>query len=159
MQPLPSGWWLSIFVYLLREPPFCFLRRGVVFFWSITFLRKIYAALSRTIPFTISRKTSRNVSMIITSFPKTERRETTNHPHNIQLLPYIITIFQIYNLSIFDKIQEMAGIQNTNYADFLLSSLFASFSCCFRKMVAMIGPEMLCHTLKMALGTAASGLK
>jgi hypothetical protein len=81
------------------------------------------------------------------------------HKRKEERRPTTLTIFQIYNLSTFDKIQKMTGSPNTNYADFLLSSLFASFSCCFRKMVAMIGPEMLCHTLKMALGTAASGLK
>jgi hypothetical protein len=83
MQLLPQGWQLSIFIYSYENHP-AFLRRRVVFLSSKTFFRKTYAAASYTIPFKISRMISRNVSMIITSFPKTERSATTDHPHNIQ---------------------------------------------------------------------------
>lgn len=55
-------------VYILSEPPLCLRRRRVVFLYSRTFFRKKYAQTSRTIPFRTSRRISRNVSMIITSF-------------------------------------------------------------------------------------------
>jgi hypothetical protein len=70
-------------IYLVeREPPFSLRRRWVAFLCSRTFFRKKCALISRTIPFRTSRRISRNVSMIITSFPNEKgKRETTNHPN------------------------------------------------------------------------------
>ncbi len=88
----------------LRKPPYCFLRRGVVFLLcSNTCFRKIYATTSRTMPFKISNITARNISIIITSFLKIERSVTTNHPHNIQLPCYYIKNFQLNNLTFYTK--------------------------------------------------------
>jgi hypothetical protein len=88
-------------VVYLCEPPFCLRRRRVVFSFSRTFFRKKYAHTSRTIPFRTSRRISRNVSMIITSFPKKERRSTTNHPHNFSCTSILsfITTLTIYQSS------------------------------------------------------------
>src|SRR5690606_17079810 len=80
---------------LCRKPPFCLRRRRVVFLLSRTFLRNKYAATSRTIPFTISRTISRNVSMIITSFPK--GKKSNNQPpsqYPVALLFYHIPILK-----------------------------------------------------------------
>lgn len=98
--------------YFLREPPFCLLRRGVVFLFSSTFFRKKYALTSRTIPFRTSRKISRKGSRYITSFPnKRQRRSTTGHPHNIQLQLYSIIDQLSKNLSIFDKNRGVTGTE------------------------------------------------
>jgi hypothetical protein len=58
--------------------------------------------------------------MIITSFPKTERRLTTNHPNNIQLQFHSITFHHSKNLSIFDKIR---GVTGTGIPEKLLTKL------------------------------------
>lgn len=86
-QPLPSRWWLSIKNYFLfREPPLCLRRRGVVFFLFKKVFWKKYALVARVIPFKASFKNSRNSSMIITSFPVTERA-SDNHPPLQSWLP------------------------------------------------------------------------
>lgn len=75
-----------------REPPFCFGRRWVVFPLFKKVFWKRYVLIARTIPFNISFKNSKKVSMIITSFPyrKEKDRMTTIHPSRFWLQVYFI---------------------------------------------------------------------
>lgn len=92
-------------VYSLGEPPSCLLRRRVVFLLSKRLLRKRYALTSRTIPFKTSFRISRNVSMIITSFPKNRKKNDNQPPSQFQLPLYSIISSRPKNLSVFDKIR------------------------------------------------------
>lgn len=61
-----------------EDPPFCFVRRRVVFSFSRNVFLKKCALIARTMPFKTSLRNSRNDSMIITSFPKDGKR-SDNH--------------------------------------------------------------------------------
>ena len=96
-------------VYYFCEPPFCFRRRGVVFLFSRTFFLKKYAINSRIIPFRTSRRISRNVSMIITSFPKKEKKINNQPPSQYSVAPLYYHLCLSNNLSIFDKYRGVTG--------------------------------------------------
>src|SRR5690625_690470 len=89
IQPQPYRRWLSK-TYFFREPPFCSLRRWVVFSLFKKVLWNAYALIARTTPFNTSFKNSKKLSMIITSFLLTKERITgDNHPPIKLLAAYL----------------------------------------------------------------------